>query len=491
MTTTAFMVDRFGGLNLADDPTVVGATGATELFNVDLDVSGRIRARAGYATIKAIATTTVEGLAAYDTTAGTSQVVVGHTTTGTRKYEAYASTGGAVVATATPGATAVNAARWGDPTNEYLYIANGTDTVWRWSGAAFTQPAGMPTAKYLAISPNSNRLVAANLSGLPSRVLFSNAGAPETFTYDTAPTPDTGDYVDLTPGDGSGINGATAWQNYIFVFKRDRFFVFTGESVDADGQPVFNYRTVDGFGSIIPPIAGDEGVYFFDGRTIWVTTGGIPTRVSRPVEPMLRGVPGVGVMPTVDPTLLASVRLFYSLGRLYVKIPTLISGFSSAYSLIFDSKVDGWTLYTTSPVPMEWVTTVRPTSTEQRFTYFFGGGAAGAVARFDPTLTVDPVGAFVWDWLSGVTDMGEPGRVKVTLESRLWGVGSVTMQCVTDGTVSTSSFVTLGTNPTSADGWQQIDREGTLWATQVAGTSWGGVDRLAHYVSFVKPAGVQ
>lgn len=485
MATTAFTVDRFGGLNLLDEAVNVGPNDAIELLNVDLDHTGRLRARPGYSLVKNTGSDTADGLAAYETTSGTSQLVVSHTTAGARKYEAYASTGGAAVSSATPGSTVLNAVRWGDPTNEYLYIANGVDTIWRWTGAAFSQPAGMPTATYLAVSPASNRLVTANLSGLTSRVLFSDPGAPETFTYNTAPTPDTGNYVDLAPGDGSPITGATSFQNDVYVFKKRRFFVFYGESTDNDGQPVFNYRSVDGVGALVPPVTGDEGVYFFDGRMIWATAGGQPTRISRKIEPLLQGTSSLTA--NLDQANLSQVRLSYSLGRLFVSIPNATLDY--LYTLVYDPKIDAWTLYLAG-TPFRWVTTLKPASTDQRFSYFFGGAAF--LNKLDPSLTQDAGQATVWSWISGLTDMGEPGRVKVTLESRLWGVGTVNMTVITDYAASgSSSALTLGTNPTVADAWQQIDREGTLWQTYLVGQSWGGVDRVVHYISFVKPSGVQ
>lgn len=486
-----FVIDRFGGLNVADDPTTVGPEGGTSVFNVDLDLTGRVRARAGYSLVRSITLDTTGGLAAYETTAGVSQFVVGYSLAGVRTYAAHASTGGAAVATAAPGAIAVNSARWGDPTNEYLYIANGVDTIWRWTGAAFSQPAGMPTAKFLTVSPSSNRLVTACLTGLTSRVLFSDAGAPETFTYDTAPTPDTGSYVDLTPGDGSPITGLTSYKTDVYAFKKDRFFVFTGESTSATGKPIFNYRPVDGYGALAPPVTGDEGVFFFDGRSIWVTTGGAPTRVSRAIEPILRGVTAPGGLGGIDQTQLASVRLFYSLGRLYVRIPSSSAGI--VYTLVYDPKIDAWTLYFTA-TPMDWMITLRTAGADQKFTYFFGFVGAAAVNKFDPALTLDAGNIFSWVWQGGLTDAGEPGRVKVVRESRLWGVGTVTLTSSSDygaGLGSPGSPLVLGTSPTVRDAWDQSDFEGTTWQITLVGTGWGGVDRVAQFISHIKPAGLE
>lgn len=489
--TTPFIIDRFGGLNVADDPTDVGAEGATDLLNVDLFPSGRLRCRCGYSLIKSIgAVTTAGGLAAFEKSDGTSQVVVAYDLNGTKKLDAYASTGGAAVSTATPTAIAMSTVRWGDPTSEYLYIANGADTIWRWTGAAFSKPAGMPTATYLTVAPASNRLVTANLSGLPSRVLFSDAGAPETFTYDTVPNPDTGSYVDLTPGDGSVITGLAAFSGQVYAFKKARFFVFTTESTSATGKPIFNYRPVDGYGALVPPVAGDEGVFFFDGQSIWLTTGDVPTRISRPIEPILRGTGGSISVPALSQTLLASVRMFYSLGRLFVRIPGATGSFTT--TLIYDPKLGAWTSYFTES-PVEWVATVKPASTEQKFTYFFGG-LLGDVNKFDPALTVDAssVVSIPWRWTSGATDMGEPARVKVTLESRIWGVGSAALAVGVDGgAIDAGSQLTLGVNPAVADAWQLLDREGTLWRTDVENIGYGGVDRIIHYIAHVKPIGVQ
>jgi hypothetical protein len=47
MPTTPFTIERFGGLRLDVDPLEAGATAATAISNVDLDISGAIRTRPG------------------------------------------------------------------------------------------------------------------------------------------------------------------------------------------------------------------------------------------------------------------------------------------------------------------------------------------------------------------------------------------------------------------------------------------------------------
>jgi hypothetical protein len=113
----------------------------------------------------------------------------------------------------------------------------------------------------------------------------------------------------------------------------------------------------------------------------------------------------------------------------------------------------------------------------------------GREVRFE--VATDQGSAFSWSWTSAPYDLGYPGQVKITRESRLWGVGTVTMKVANDyGSFDTGSALTLGTNPTVADAWQQIDREGTLWQHKLSGTGAASVSRLEHMISFVKPAGV-
>jgi hypothetical protein len=481
---TPYTVERFGALNLVDDPLEVGATGATEVVNVDFDRQGRVRTRDGYLNVVVLTGTSADGLATFENSAGLKQFVVAYQNGGTKKYEAYSSTGGAAIVSAAPTNTRLNWTRFGTLVNEYLYIGNGLDTVWRWDGAAFTQPAGMPTALYLAVDANSNRLVAAHTDN-GSKVQFSDPGAPETFGADN--------YVVLTPGDGTKIGGLASWQDYVFAFKQRRFFVFTGESVDADGGPIFNYRTIDGYGTIVTPITGDEGVYFFDGRTVWLTTGDVPVRVSRNIEPFIRGLVAMDsafVGYTIDQTLLLSAQLSYANGRLYLSLLTTSS--SVPCTLVYDPKIDAWTFYTTR---LRWASPLRTASTDLQSVFWLSDDLI--VNKFSSNSTADHTTVFNWQYTSGHYDMGYPGQTKVTRESRLWGYTqgvTATLKMSADGTYDTGSALTLGGGTDSpGNAWQQIDREATLFRHRLQGGADGRVviNRLVHYLSFVKPAGIE
>lgn len=498
MTTQPWSVDHFGALNLADDITEVGATGAVNGIDFDVDKLGRVRNRDGYSKVITVTTTTVGGIAGFDTTAGLNQVVVGYENGATKRLAAYSTVGGAAVSTATPANGTCNAVRWGDPTNERMYIANGADTLWRWTGAAFSQPAGMPIATHLAGSTaapslagaaGTARLMAANIVGTSvSRVMFSDAGAPETWTANN--------YVELAPGDGSGITGMASWEGLVFAFKRRRFFVFYGEHIGSDGTPVFDYREIDGFGALVPPVAGDEGVYFFDGRAVWLTTGGAPRRVSRNIDPFLASVASLSSQSlsyAVDPNLLTSARLSYSCGRLYLSV-ILVGG--AAGTIVYDPKLDAWMVWST---PLRSATTARPSGSQ--LDSVFWQDSSGGISYFRPGVTQDNGVNIDWNWVSGMYDMGYPGQVKISLESQIVGTGTASLQVATTGGASASGTAFSGASIAmtgaglgdTAEGWLQQDFEGSLWAHTIlgstSGTVYGRVARVTHYLSLVRPPG--
>jgi hypothetical protein len=433
------------------------------------------------------------GLAAFTTdVSGTPQVVVSYETTApAAKLEAYSAAGGAAIATATPASfldisAGDGSVQWGSPSAERLYIADGAG-VWRWSGAAFSQPAGIGGSFHLAVKPNSNRLVTVDTSDT-NKVKFSNAGDPETFGVNN--------YVDLAPGDGSGVTGLATWQDRVYAFKTQRFFVFGTEATDSAGNPVFNYYAVDGYGALVPPAAGEEGVYFFDGRRIWVVgqTGGVPQRISAPIEPYIAGIVSLN-SATGHQSLLESARLRYTQGRLWFSIYNTVS---ETTTFIFDPKTSTWTV---SSLKVTGVATGYQTG--QPRTYWTVdnttvAATALSIYRVDATTTTDAGTAISWNWTSGLySPANDPGRIAISLESQLVGSGTVTMQVATtggagssSGALDTGSAVTLGVAPTLSEGWQQIDREGKYWSHKLSGTGSAVVAELSHFLSFIKPPGV-
>ena len=242
--------DRFdGGLNLRDKSDVVENNEAIDLLNVTFTERGAIKQRDGYVDLTGSdLTNRVDSLGTFATTSGTRHIIAG---CGTR-LEAI-NTSGSVVASKTGLAGGpYTFARFAAPTTELTYAGNGTDTIQKWDGSNWTSGAAtatvngtaaqaMPKAASICITSNTNRLVAtgygtgttsgpAGTTSNPSRVHFSNIGAPETWETD-GNSGRGANYVDLTPGDGEQIMAAVTWRDLVFVFKESKFFVFYGESL--------------------------------------------------------------------------------------------------------------------------------------------------------------------------------------------------------------------------------------------------------------------
>lgn len=475
MPTEPLTIEQFGGLNLIDDPLEVGTKATVDAVNVDVDRLGRLRARDGFSRFVALTLTLDtgdgEGLAAFSSLIA-SQILVGYSNGGTKTYAAYNTAGSLVSSTAVTSAY-MSSAYGTTGSTQYLYIANGngSDTIRRWSGSAFSSPAGMPKATYLASVPVSGRLAAGSTAVTElSRVKFSAPYNAESWGVS--------DFVDLNPGDGL-LTGLHSWRDMVVAIKQRQFFVFQGESVDGDGGTIFNYRTIDGYGGT-NSVVGDEGVYFGDGHVVWLTTGGVPVRVSRPVEPFLRGEVAIGG-DTVDQSELLTHRYSYVEGRLYI---AMIMASGDRKTLVYDPQIEAWTFYALS---MNFARTLSPLSGATR-SYFL---SPSGIEVLDGATT-DNGTAIAWSWKSGRYALADPGKVAVAPESSLVGYGTVTLRLDSDLYTNQAASAALGTYPAVAEGWPSpVDQEGTWVQATVSGSAAGGVSRITHLVSSVKPTGVR
>jgi hypothetical protein len=212
----------FGGLDLKTEPNFVKPNNAAlDCLNVQFTSTGGISAAAGYDVLHDGHEPPGQHRPYYKTD-GTTQLVVGNST----RLDALDS-GGTSIANLSSTASPHYFARFGGPTSELLFIANGTDTIKQWNGTAFATPtytATTPTGKFVAVTGWDNRLVSACHVGTtaasnPSSVIFSDPGDPLSFK---ATAPDN-NYEQLTPGDGESIMGMVAWREFLFVFKETSY----------------------------------------------------------------------------------------------------------------------------------------------------------------------------------------------------------------------------------------------------------------------------
>lgn len=527
MATSPFVVDRFGGVDLLNDPQEVGPNTAVDLLNVDIDRRGRLRTRDGYAKFTASAgPNPYTQLFAYPTVGASNTLLAVIPDDRTQAIDSTGTVTASQTANPFSSPNPVVCALVGQPgtaaANEKIlaYLGNGLDSPLKWDGAAWTvptitfndqstTPATVTTVQAFPkgapyLYPRSNRLVSTCFdsgshtqgpkasASSPSHVYFSNA--PTLAVPNAVETWNSNDFVILTPGDGQRIHGCAAFQNDLYVFKESRFFVFTGEDTDVDGNPIFNYRTVDvgvgmsgynaGTEAAQTVCGGSDGVYFLNELGVWRTQGGPPVRVSRALDPFFDGT----ATTSIKQSALRECQMTWHRERLYVSVRTSASSTNDRL-LVFDPALDAWLIHNVPCAGLASFRTTQSTTPELFFSYATGTNDIG---QHGSTRTTDAGTAIAWSWTSGAYDMNEPGRVKVTLESRAWGSGTVTVQVANDhGSLDTGSALTLGTAPAILDAWQQIDREGTLWQHKLSGSGQAVVNRFAHYLSFIKPSGVQ
>ena len=423
-----------GGLNLRDGVDVVAEDQALDVMNTIFSTRGIVQQRSGYAKL-----TAAEGTNRYDSLSpfykadGTKQLLAG----AGNRLEVITTAGAVTASSAAPTANPHYFQRFGGPTGEHIYIANGTDTVRRWTGAAFETPVYVgttPNGRFLGLSVTDNRLVNARFSGAtagnnPSTVRFSNEGDPLTFP--------TTSYVDLTPGDGEEIMGVATWRDMVFVFKQTKFFVFYGQSVDDDGEPVFNYRPVDAGVGLVSARAiavSEQGIYFLDRTGVYFTTGSQPSRVSEAVEPIFHS--GSSVYYTggeLNDGSISQTSMAYHDERLFLAFP----GGSSATNnrmLVFDPHEKWWTLFN---IPAGAMTIFRPGNVDELvFTYpagtkHLGRYAHGLYITDDAGTDGSGGNAIEAFWQGGWFNYGTPA-VKTIREAKIAGSGLVTVQVFRD-----------------------------------------------------------
>jgi len=468
MAYQSFPYMGFGrGLNLRDKPDAVDPSEAIDALNVSFTERGAIETRRGYGEVLAGATT---GLGSFQNTGGSKRILTTNTVSTAKRLRAYATTGGSPIAdsgaltNSTSEDTAFSFLRYGTPGSERVYASNGVDARY-FDGTSFTAPQvrtavggtvnqAFPKATALALQSTENRMVATGFAAgnngpngatvSASHVFFSDPGDPETFLANN--------FVQLTPGDGEKVMGAATWREFLFVFKETKFFVFYGNSVDGTGEPIFNYRPVEGgvglasrFGIATTP----NGVYFVGADGLYRTTGSSAERVSDAVEPIWTGsyspyyqggsitVPGNTQMTSLDSVLFMSFTA--SGGTQRVLVHDTEAGWFSIYDLpakaihAFDGSI------------------------------WFGGDGLYRHSRSFATDDGTPIAA---RWRSGWLDFGSPD-VKVLRASKMWGRGRTQIGVSTDfdspgGTFRPVEF----SDPEEAPQWNTSTWGGTTWAIE-------------------------
>lgn len=447
---------QFGGVDLRADPQDAGPIRAIDLLDVDLDRPGRVRSRDGYNAITgSAASDQYTAVIPYTGTDGTQRILATAYSgaTGTQVYNY--STGAALANAAITGIGSY--ALFGTTANKRLYFVGGTagGPINRLENSTFTAPAGMPaSARFLAVTPWDNRLVAAYTS-VVDRVEFSDVNAAETWSGNT---------IDLTPGDGEQISGMVAWRDKLFVFKNTKFFVFFSTTDNGAGVPVFNYTTVANVtGMLLGGVcgAGPDGVYY-QGKDyrIYRTTGGVPVEVSAPVSAWLQGTSATittspGSTNAGAPAGAVFIASTITSFKNYVYF-TGASPFwsSSGPTVVYDTQTGNWMIWNLD------ASCINGSGPE----LLFGHRTSKKLMKMAATATTDNGTAIAAKWRSGfwppvgsVRAVDGRGRLRgMSVDG--WGTVNLKM-AVDDGSLGSAATLALGVAPAYA---RAFDWRGTF-----------------------------
>jgi hypothetical protein len=161
--------------------------------------------------------------------------------------------------------------------------AFSTPVTWNGAGAsavANTQVVSAPSGQFINVF--KSRVYIASTSAKPDRVFFSSIiDTNGNITWNT-----TDDYLDVNPSDGQNITGITNNGTLLLIFKDRAMYRWNGSSTDAD-------LIVDVGCSSQESIANRNGqTYFFNPFGVYVTTGGFPQVISKPIQRWIDAISG-------------------------------------------------------------------------------------------------------------------------------------------------------------------------------------------------------
>lgn len=159
---------------------------------------------------------------------------------------------------------------------DLAFIVNSKfDAIKSWVGTGAigtTQLTSAPAGQFINVF--KSRLYVAGTSANPDRVYFSSipdVSGNITWTIAT-------DYLDVNPSDGMNITGLANTGTLLLIFKERALYRWNGRATDPD-------LVVDIGTTSQESVASRNGMtFFFNPYGIWITDGGYPIRISKPLQ---------------------------------------------------------------------------------------------------------------------------------------------------------------------------------------------------------------
>lgn len=497
MAYTPVVLDDFPGLDIRDP---LQATGAIDCYNVIRGREGEIRVRNGCYDFGSIDGTPI---ALHLANAGNTPDAVANYLIGLGGTDAYAIDYNGDPVDSISGQTVSSAVNFGTTSVAYTLCAiagDPGDTLHQFDGSVFldvSYTGTNPNGSLVTVQQPDNRVVMAGLNlGDGSRVIFSD---PDDHT--TWPS---NNFVDLSPGDGERIQALIGWRDFVFAFKQTKTFVFYGNTVDGNGDPIFNYRTIVGMGVAkstadgllqAPVVAAQEGVYFINEGNDQTTQIGITDGIGFNIISNSIGATLSRRASAYDYPHYATYSRFSEFTHIvktqhFLYMPCTGQngdiGFNTV--LVYDIPHRDFFIHVYNPQGSATggvaASAFSDTNWQLRGLDDVVWTGNGDVLITAPTQTSDNGTAIGSLYRFGYSDLGLPDNQKTIRETLLWGTGTVGAQLGSDlSALDTSVSVTLTATPTSAPvmGRRRVAKRGMNFSVALSATSgqWS-VNRIIH-----------
>lgn len=257
--------------------------------NMDTDIVGALRVRKGTTAIGNQVEDGKNCLGLYnfrDSGSGSNnrQIAIFNNTADSNAVAYYNNSGTWTVISGANAFTANAKFRFSTFTDLVFMVNSSFNEPRSWTGAggdsvSTSQLASAPAGQFISVY--KSRLYIAGTNANPDRVYFSSIiSSTGNITWTST------DYLDVNPSDGQNITGLANNGTLLLIFKDRAMYRWNGGATDPD-------LVVDVGCSSQESIASRNGrTYFFNPFGVYVTTGGFPELISKPIQRWIDAIAG-------------------------------------------------------------------------------------------------------------------------------------------------------------------------------------------------------
>lgn len=168
---------------------------------------------------------------------------------------------------------------------DYVFMVNSAnDAIKSWDGNTgnswgTTNLTSAPSGKFIDVY--KDRVLVAGTTANPDRVYKSSLPSSGTISWDT-----TNDWVDVNPEDGQNITALANNGTYELIWKERAFYRWNGKALEPDLIYDIGCTSQES-------VATRNGVtFFFNPYGIYITNGGRPQVISRPIQRWIDAISG-------------------------------------------------------------------------------------------------------------------------------------------------------------------------------------------------------